>query len=44
MSPTFCDMFARRVGVAPILARWVCRADTELKMSWPKMSALGDIF
>ena len=44
MSPTCRDVSARCVGCRSILARWACRADTKLKMSSQKMSALANIF
>jgi len=37
-------MSATTQRVAPILARWVCVADTKLKMSWQFVSARADIY
>jgi hypothetical protein len=43
MSPTCRDMSATTQRVAPILARWVCVADTKFKISWQFVSARADI-
>jgi hypothetical protein len=43
MSPTCRDMSATTQRVAPVLARWVCVADTKFKMSWQFVSARADI-
>ena len=43
MLPTCRDMSATTQRVTPILARWVCVADTKFKMSWQFVSARADI-